>query len=57
MIPILCGNDISLLLFYTESGEGSSFLCEIENVWPPVSHIWTNRFKKNGVRNVVDAHN
>ena len=34
-----------LLLFGTRSGEGFSFLSEIQNVWSLISDIWTNRLK------------
>ena len=32
--------------FFTWNGEGSCFLSEIENMWPLISHIWTNGLKK-----------
>ena len=31
-------------LFCTCSGEGSSFLCEIENVYQPIAHYRANGF-------------
>ena len=43
MIAILCGYHISFCYFFVfGSGEGSSFLCEIENVLHLISHVWTN---------------